>query len=127
AVKAKLTVLDNDVEINLEPVFLIRENQIGKIPYIDHDLGVKVEIDNIVPEKNQFVFKVNTYQKDYIVMKALVKPHINVLWAGTVIMLIGFCVAIYRRYDEFVKIDRKSTCLNSSHVKISYAVFCLKK
>src|SRR5690606_40447451 len=25
------------------------------------------------------------------------------------------------------KIDRKSTRLNSSHVKISYAVFCLKK
>src|SRR5438874_9388062 len=23
--------------------------------------------------------------------------------------------------------DRKSTCLNSSHVEISYAVFCLKK
>src|SRR5690606_41101860 len=28
---------------------------------------------------------------------------------------------------EFVKGDRKSTRLNSSHVKISYAVFCLKK
>src|SRR5690606_39967609 len=28
-------------------------------------------------------------------------------------------------YDE--TIDRKSTRLNSSHVKISYAVFCLKK
>src|SRR5690349_22973592 len=26
-----------------------------------------------------------------------------------------------------VKIDRKSTRLNSSHVEISYAVFCLKK
>src|SRR3712207_7526376 len=26
-----------------------------------------------------------------------------------------------------VKIDRKSTCLNSSHANISYAVFCLKK
>src|SRR5690606_39453879 len=25
------------------------------------------------------------------------------------------------------KLDRKSTRLNSSHVKISYAVFCLKK
>src|SRR3712207_7823039 len=24
-------------------------------------------------------------------------------------------------------IDRKSTCLNSSHANISYAVFCLKK
>src|SRR5690606_41956277 len=33
--------------------------------------------------------------------------------------------------DEFaeiaVAVDRKSTRLNSSHVKISYAVFCLKK
>src|SRR5690606_39717893 len=26
-----------------------------------------------------------------------------------------------------VRVDRKSTRLNSSHVKISYAVFCLKK
>src|SRR5690606_40678479 len=33
-------------------------------------------------------------------------------------------------HDVFLKlweIDRKSTRLNSSHVKISYAVFCLKK
>src|SRR5690606_15192055 len=29
--------------------------------------------------------------------------------------------------DYFKEIDRKSTRLNSSHVKISYAVFCLKK
>src|SRR5690606_42065307 len=30
--------------------------------------------------------------------------------------------------DELVaRLDRKSTRLNSSHVKISYAVFCLKK
>src|SRR5690606_30286730 len=29
--------------------------------------------------------------------------------------------------DTFLEIDRKSTRLNSSHVKISYAVFCLKK
>src|SRR5690606_41297258 len=29
--------------------------------------------------------------------------------------------------DEYRYRDRKSTRLNSSHVKISYAVFCLKK
>src|SRR5690606_40491924 len=28
---------------------------------------------------------------------------------------------------DYEKLDRKSTRLNSSHVKISYAVFCLKK
>src|SRR5690606_7686791 len=29
--------------------------------------------------------------------------------------------------EEILHVDRKSTRLNSSHVKISYAVFCLKK
>src|SRR2546430_8160479 len=29
--------------------------------------------------------------------------------------------------DSFIRVDRKSTRLNSSHSQISYAVFCLKK
>src|SRR3989454_8180185 len=29
--------------------------------------------------------------------------------------------------DQLVRLDRKSTRLNSSHLVISYAVFCLKK
>src|SRR5690606_41899011 len=33
----------------------------------------------------------------------------------------------YMRAALSPRIDRKSTRLNSSHVKISYAVFCLKK
>src|SRR5690606_40368442 len=32
-----------------------------------------------------------------------------------------------RRLEQCARLDRKSTRLNSSHVKISYAVFCLKK
>src|SRR5207302_11443446 len=37
-------------------------------------------------------------------------------------------VMFIRRHVIFIKSsDRKSTRLNSSHVKISYAVFCLKK
>src|SRR5207302_3382820 len=32
-----------------------------------------------------------------------------------------------RAFAQSARIDRKSTRLNSSHVKISYAVFCLKK
>src|SRR5690554_7775132 len=30
-------------------------------------------------------------------------------------------------FEQVSKLDRKSTRLNSSHVRISYAVFCLKK
>src|SRR5438874_9947979 len=38
----------------------------------------------------------------------------------------GDDAAIGDRYQRLV-LDRKSTRLNSSHVEISYAVFCLKK
>src|SRR5690606_40690907 len=34
---------------------------------------------------------------------------------------------VYGRTQDGSALDRKSTRLNSSHVKISYAVFCLKK
>jgi cytochrome c-type biogenesis protein CcmF len=107
AIRAKLSIMDNDVKRLIEPMFLIRDNQVGKVAAIDSDLGIKVEIDNIVPEEGKFVFKYNTYQKDYVVMKASVKPFINVLWLGTIIMLVGFGTAIFRRYDEFTKMRNK--------------------
>jgi len=107
AVKAKIRVLDYDVEKLLEPTFIIRDNRVGKLPVTDSELGIKISLENILPEQNKFVFKVNQYQKDYVVLKAIVKPYINVLWIGTIVMLFGFTVAIYRRFDEFVKMRDK--------------------
>src|SRR5690606_41061916 len=40
---------------------------------------------------------------------------------------IAACPSARRAGIAFPAADRKSTRLNSSHVKISYAVFCLKK
>src|SRR5690606_9681203 len=41
---------------------------------------------------------------------------------------LGFTIKdTFIREEIAVVVDRKSTRLNSSHVKISYAVFCLKK
>src|SRR5699024_11675608 len=40
--------------------------------------------------------------------------------------LIGLVVGIFT-FSALILRDRKSTRLNSSHVSISYAVFCLKK
>src|SRR3989442_12956466 len=44
----------------------------------------------------------------------------------------GFNPLVYKPYESIEELgrdqpDRKSTRLNSSHVRISYAVFCLKK
>src|SRR5688500_19670963 len=42
--------------------------------------------------------------------------------------LVGYTVVMIEIEDQdFIATDRKSTRLNSSHLVISYAVFCLKK
>src|SRR3989442_8610738 len=43
------------------------------------------------------------------------------------IFYIIYSLYILENAGTFMMIDRKSTRLNSSHVRISYAVFCLKK
>src|SRR5690606_41302636 len=47
--------------------------------------------------------------------------------SGVLIVSLGWFVTDRIVEPRLQRIDRKSTRLNSSHVKISYAVFCLKK
>src|SRR5690606_23102521 len=57
----------------------------------------------------------------------------RIVWAGLVVALCAGCrgepeeIAVRAPSSQTFHQDRKSTRLNSSHVKISYAVFCLKK
>src|SRR5690606_41598381 len=48
-------------------------------------------------------------------------------WANTYLAGDEFKAQLAGDIEATSTIDRKSTRLNSSHVKISYAVFCLKK
>src|SRR5690606_41991041 len=52
-----------------------------------------------------------------------IRRNIDPLGAGR----IDFAPNDHFTFVQILKTDRKSTRLNSSHVKISYAVFCLKK
>src|SRR5690242_20871029 len=45
----------------------------------------------------------------------------------TMFALTEIWIPTKRRLDTNIRRDRKSTRLNSSHMSISYAVFCLKK
>jgi cytochrome c-type biogenesis protein CcmF len=40
-------------------------------------------------------------KKKFVVMKAIQFPYINFLWAGTIIMIVGFLMSILRRNKEF--------------------------
>jgi cytochrome c-type biogenesis protein CcmF len=45
-------------------------------------------------------FKQPAAENDYVVMKAIVFPHINILGIGTVIMTLGSILALFRRVKQ---------------------------
>jgi cytochrome c-type biogenesis protein CcmF len=87
----------------LKPVFIIKDKMMGNIPAVNEDIGAKVSFLNIYPNEGKFELSIETTQKDYIIMKAIEMPFINILWLGTIVLMFGFSVAIYRRYTEFRK------------------------
>jgi len=85
----------------LRPVFIIKEKMMGNIPDANEDFGVRISFVNIFPQESKFELAVETAPKDYIIMKAIEMPMINVLWLGTLVLMLGFSVATYKRYKEF--------------------------
>jgi len=110
AVKAHIRIMGENDDYTLSPYYLIRDRMVGRIPYTSNELGVRLTLLNIKPEQNSFSVGVETTQKEYIVLKAIEKPLINILWAGTLLLMIGFGIATNRRYQEFKKQrDKEST------------------
>lgn len=107
AVKASIRVQGESDVYLLEPLYIIKDNMAGKVPFESNPLASKISIESIHPEENSFTFQISTRQKDWIILEAVEKPWINILWAGTLLLVIGFVVAIRRRYGEFISMKNK--------------------
>ncbi len=102
AVQAKIRIEGEHESFYAKPIFLIHnKTEVGRIPDEINDLGIRVALLNINPQTNEFTLGTMSRQKDWVVIKALEKPYINVLWLGTGILMIGFSVALVRRFREY--------------------------
>lgn len=102
AVKAQIKLLDKEREYFIGPTFAINQDRmVMRKPEVNEELGLRIQFMEIDPKTGTFNFAVNTKQRDYIVMKAVEKPLINILWIGTLILVIGFVLATLRRFREF--------------------------
>lgn len=101
AVKATIAVKGSRGEYIAEPIFLIRDKMVGRIGAEIPQLGILFTLVNIHPETNEFTIGINTRQKDWVVIKSLEKPMINVLWIGTLVVMAGFSIAMVRRFRDF--------------------------
>ncbi len=93
-----IRILDRTQTYTLKPVYYIKGNLVGTMPDLNKALGIKITLTEIRPDQNLFVLEVTSSQKDWIILKAVEKPFINVLWIGTILMGIGFGMAVWRRW-----------------------------
>jgi cytochrome c-type biogenesis protein CcmF len=110
AIVAHLLLLGPDgaaYPIHPNLVILAEQNASGAIPEMNEELGVKISLDKLEPETKKFTFSVQTCQKDYIIIKAIEKPGINILWIGTLLVVLGLIMAMFRRYKEFIAMRNK--------------------
>src|SRR5699024_12031322 len=86
------------------------------------------EIKGFAPCELCWIQRIFMYPLVIIYGVAALKKNIDIALPGLILSGIGMFISAYHYLiQKFPALDRKSTRLNSSHVSISYAVFCLKK
>ncbi|MEM6298810.1 MAG: cytochrome c biogenesis protein CcsA, partial [Bacteroidota bacterium] len=100
SLEAKVDLLDRDATYEATPIYQIKDNFARKIPDVVEAMGVKISLDKINPETSTFDFTTQTRRKDWITLKAIEKPLIDLLWIGTIIMALGMFMAMFRRFKK---------------------------
>ena len=104
AVGARLLIIDVNKKVHLaEPVFVIRGNNFFNRPAENDELGLKFTFDKVLPDQNKV--EINIAEKaanarDFIIMKAIIFPQINILWIGCLLMIIGTWITIVKRIRQ---------------------------
>jgi cytochrome c-type biogenesis protein CcmF len=103
AIGAKLNIVSNGKTFTAEPIYMIRNNNAFDFARKVEDAGLKLRFTKVIPQQSKV--EITLYQqpesaKKWIVMRAIQFPDINFLWSGTIIMVIGILLSIFRRNKE---------------------------
>lgn len=90
-------------EYMAEPTFLLKDGHAYDFNKNVDEQGLKFRFSNILPDKDKLeimVYQKPLPEKKWIVFKAIKFPYINFFWVGTIVMTVGFVMAIYRRVKD---------------------------
>jgi len=104
AVSAQMRATDvKKNSFTANPVYTIQG--VYAVPISDEitELGLKFTVTKLIPETGKIemeVYEKNSEAREFIILKAIVFPGINILWAGCLIMIIGTVLAIRHRLKQ---------------------------
>jgi cytochrome c-type biogenesis protein CcmF len=84
-------------------VYLLKDGSKFDFGKTVDEAGLKLRFTNVFPDKDKLelmVYQKPKAEKTWVVLKAIEFPFINFFWGGTIIMVIGFILSIFRRNKE---------------------------
>lgn len=113
AVSATLDVFTLEGKINsVKPIYYIR-NQV--VNFIDDttsaSVGAVMRLGGIITEEDKADIQIKEIEqtKRWIVLKAIQFPHINLVWAGTILMVLGFLLSMWRSAEKKKEVKAQTT------------------
>jgi cytochrome c-type biogenesis protein CcmF len=99
---AELKVYTLDKVYDAMPLYGVKDNSATSYEALVEEAKLKFKFVEVNPEtkKITIVTSEKDTSGDFIIMKAIVFPMINFVWAGTIIMIIGFFLSILKRIKE---------------------------
>ena len=91
--EAQIKILASNQEYIATPAYVIDNNKIGLIPGLIDDLGIKVYLSEILPDRKLFKISFQTTQKNWVIIEAMQKPLINLMWIGFFILVLGLMLS----------------------------------
>lgn len=96
---AELKLVTLKGEQNITPLYGVQNNSVVDFEEVVDDAKLRFRFTGVNPKTG--TISIETAEKDtsgeFIIMKAIVFPWINLVWGGTIIMVVGFCMAVVRR------------------------------
>ena len=104
AVSVRLLTLGLNKQVKIiEPVFIIKDRRIETQAVELQKAGLKIDFTGINPDDGTIELSISEKfknKKEFIIMKAVVFPYINILWMGCILLIIGTWIAIVHRIRE---------------------------
>lgn len=84
--------------IMAHPYLMVKNNQIQRVPDTLVSQSLAIQLNNVTEDKRFSVgVKESSRLTPFVALKVLQFPFINLVWLGTVIMIVGFIVSMARR------------------------------
>jgi cytochrome c-type biogenesis protein CcmF len=99
AIMANLSVYTKEQQkLTAKPVFYVRNNSAQLIPDTLYSQGLAINLTRVADNKHlEISVKESSRLAPFLALKVLQFPFINLVWLGTVLMIVGFVMSIVRR------------------------------